>query len=170
LSYGSLAWGEIIHVNQPLDLVADFGERTAWYFAWLGFYTKSLLFPSLVGFVVFILSFTHPELPTLALYSMFISVWATCFLELWGREQAIQAYLWDVDAAHYDEEELSQQFTKQMRHLYMDDDTGASNLQHLQSVLPGVDATTIKRDIEDFDLWFYPQSKRSLQVCQESAC
>ena len=41
--------------DQPLKEIRDyFGEYVALYFAWLGFYTKLLLVPSLVGFLVFI--------------------------------------------------------------------------------------------------------------------
>lgn len=40
---------------QPLDAVRDyFGVKVALYFAWLGFYTNLLIFPSIVGLVCFI--------------------------------------------------------------------------------------------------------------------
>ena len=40
---------------QPLDAVRDyFGVKVALYFAWLGFYTNMLIFPSVVGVICFL--------------------------------------------------------------------------------------------------------------------
>jgi len=40
---------------QPLDLVrAYLGEQVAFYFAWLGLYTRALVFPALVGLACFV--------------------------------------------------------------------------------------------------------------------
>ena len=42
---------------QPIDLVKNyFGEKIAFYFAWLGAYTSFLLAPAIVGFIVFIIN------------------------------------------------------------------------------------------------------------------
>ncbi|CAM9738165.1 unnamed protein product [Sphacelaria rigidula] len=48
---------------QPLELVADyFGEATAFYFAWMGFYTQGLVVPSIFGVIVFAAQvFVHKE-------------------------------------------------------------------------------------------------------------
>ena len=44
-----------LHKFQPLDAVRDyFGVKVALYFAWLGFYTNLLIFPSIVGLLCFI--------------------------------------------------------------------------------------------------------------------
>lgn len=40
---------------QPLDYIKDyFGVKIALYFAWLGFYTHTLIFASIVGFFCFL--------------------------------------------------------------------------------------------------------------------
>lgn len=40
---------------QPLHLVREyFGEKVGFYFAWLGFYTEMLIFPSFIGLISFI--------------------------------------------------------------------------------------------------------------------
>lgn len=40
---------------QPLDLVRDyFGEKLAFYFAWLGFYTSWLIIATILGILVLI--------------------------------------------------------------------------------------------------------------------
>ncbi|EFX62011.1 hypothetical protein DAPPUDRAFT_120635, partial [Daphnia pulex] len=47
-----------LHRYQPLDYVKDyFGVKIALYFAWLGFYTHTLLFASVVGLLCFLFSF-----------------------------------------------------------------------------------------------------------------
>jgi hypothetical protein len=150
-SEGNTLWGQVMWGLQPLDEVCGyFGSAIAWYFVYMGFYTRALVLPSVVGALVFVLSLIDPTIPTLALYSIFIAIWTTMFLELWGREEAKTAYDWDVDEAHAGfEEEDSQEFVKQMRHLYMDKNTAKANLENLEQVLTGVGAATIKRDIED---------------------
>lgn len=38
----------------PQELIADYyGEATAFYFAWMGFYTQGLIIPSIFGVIVF---------------------------------------------------------------------------------------------------------------------
>ena len=52
----SKEWAAIrkIHKFQPLDAVRDyFGVKVALYFAWLGFYTNLLIFPSIIGILCF---------------------------------------------------------------------------------------------------------------------
>lgn len=85
------------------------GERTALYFAWLGFYTRWVAFAAIVGFAVFcfglsrirtgakataaiVLIFDNELSP---FYALFMSIWATVFLEAWKRKQAIYAYRWN---------------------------------------------------------------------------
>ncbi len=42
-------------IYQPIHIVRQyFGEKLAFYFSWLGFYTTWLVLPSVVGFFVFI--------------------------------------------------------------------------------------------------------------------
>jgi len=49
-----LEWGrwQKIFTNQPLWMIKRyFGDKIGLYFAWLGFYTKSLIFPSIIGII-----------------------------------------------------------------------------------------------------------------------
>ena len=47
---------------QPIDLVKNyFGEKIAFYFAWLGAYTTFLIIPAIVGVIVFIINFLTRE-------------------------------------------------------------------------------------------------------------
>lgn len=53
--YDSWAQYSLWYKHQPLDQIKDyFGEKIAMYFAWLGAYTTALIFPTLIGILVFI--------------------------------------------------------------------------------------------------------------------
>ena len=84
-------------LSQPLDAIAEyFGENVAFYFAWVQFYTKWLILPSIAGLWLFVLqvqsgSIDHPLLP---FYSLFMAVWATFFLVFWRRRKHELAYRW----------------------------------------------------------------------------
>ncbi|XP_011165233.1 anoctamin-4 isoform X2 [Solenopsis invicta] len=139
--------------KQPLWLIRRyFGEKVALYFAWLGFYTKSLYAPAVVGLLCFIYGLlsmdsvdnvpskeicdpnlagnitlcpicdracTYQKLgdsclfskltylfdnPGTVFFAIFMSFWATTFLELWKRRQAVLVWEWDLQNADYNEE------------------------------------------------------------------
>ncbi|KAG5325484.1 ANO4 protein, partial [Pseudoatta argentina] len=139
--------------KQPLWLIRRyFGEKVALYFAWLGFYTKCLYPPAVVGLLCFIYGLgsmdgednipskeicdvniagnitlcplcdkacTYQRLgdscifskltylfdnPATVFFAIFMSFWATTFLELWKRRQAVLVWEWDLQNAEYDEE------------------------------------------------------------------
>ena len=55
-------WGRFAnwYKFQPLDAIRKYyGVKIALYFAWLGFFTKMLIIPSIVGLVVFIYGFSR---------------------------------------------------------------------------------------------------------------
>ncbi|XP_011343557.1 anoctamin-4 isoform X2 [Ooceraea biroi] len=139
--------------KQPLWLIRRyFGEKVALYFAWLGFYTKSLYPPAVVGLLCFIYGLgsmdgednvpskeicdpdlagnitlcplcdkacTYQKLgdsclfskltylfdnPATVFFAIFMSFWATTFLELWKRRQAVLVWEWDLQNTDYNEE------------------------------------------------------------------
>ncbi|KOB66466.1 Anoctamin, partial [Operophtera brumata] len=66
--------------KQPLCLVRRyFGDKIGLYFCWLGFYTKMLYAPAIVGTLCF-------------LYGLA----TTTFLELWKRKQSVLRWEWDL--------------------------------------------------------------------------
>ena len=87
---------------QPLDDIREyFGETVALYFAWLGFYSYSLLFPVLLG-ILLELSSTHHDLSIdkprglfvgLA-FAVSISFWATYYKASWEGEQRVCQAKW----------------------------------------------------------------------------
>ncbi len=85
--------------SQPLELVAEyFGESIAFYFAWMSFYTRWLVFPSIVGIIYFCVQMKSGKLdhPMGPMYSIFIMVWSSAFLVMWRRRCSELAYRWGV--------------------------------------------------------------------------
>lgn len=102
---------------QPLDRIASyFGERVAFYFAWLEFYTRWLIVPAVLGVILFIFqvrdgTLDHPLVPV---YSLFIALWSTLFLEFWRRRNVELAQRWGV--LGYEREEVKRpQFSGEFR-------------------------------------------------------
>lgn len=139
--------------RQPLWLIRRyFGEKVALYFAWLGFYTKCLYAPAIVGLLCFMYgvgSMDGPDNvpsreicdyniagnitlcpicdkacsyqklgesclfskltylfdnPATVFFAIFMSFWATTFLELWKRRQAVIIWEWDLQNVESEEE------------------------------------------------------------------
>ena len=111
--------------DQPLDDIRDyFGEKIAFYFAFLGHYTKWLSVAAIIGLAIFIhqlVSLTQgtgepnffnaakvvnvssqpqivifTQVPEAGIYAIFVAFWATFMLEFWKRKQARLALKWGV--------------------------------------------------------------------------
>ncbi|CAM9287375.1 unnamed protein product [Ectocarpus sp. 12 AP-2014] len=87
---------------QPLDDIRGyFGEKMAFYFAWLGFYAWALIVPALygVGIEIYILvkGITFEESGwTFSQVSMAVGIvmWSVIYQELWDREEKVIAVKW----------------------------------------------------------------------------
>ncbi|XP_066153785.1 anoctamin-4 isoform X1 [Euwallacea fornicatus] len=139
--------------RQPLNLIRKyFGDKIGLYFCWLGFYTKMLISPAIVGTLCFMYGLftmdgpdntaTHEicdpkgsgnitlcplcdkacsytklvdsckfakltylfDNPATVFFSIFMSLWATVFLELWRRKQSVIQWEWDLQGTEQDEE------------------------------------------------------------------
>lgn len=83
--------------NQPLDKINSyFGVKLALYFAWLGYYTKALVIPAILGLLFWIYSKKNEPLD--AMFFLFLSafnlIWGACFNKLWKQRSAEYAYKW----------------------------------------------------------------------------
>jgi len=84
----------------PLEqLRSYFGEEVAFYYGWLNFYTRWLGFASVVGILAMILGYSgirNENNWANSVYSIFMAIWATLFLEYWKRERNSLAYKWNM--------------------------------------------------------------------------
>uniref|UniRef100_A0A3Q4M4J9 Anoctamin n=1 Tax=Neolamprologus brichardi TaxID=32507 RepID=A0A3Q4M4J9_NEOBR len=91
------SWVQAVCERQPLDDICDyFGVKIAMYFAWLGFYTNSMLYPAVIGFLLWMLAEADQTSQDICcvVFALFNVVWATLFLERWKRREAELAYRW----------------------------------------------------------------------------
>ena len=83
--------------KQPLDKICNyFGVKLGLYFAWLGFYTRSLALPAMLGLVFWLnlnQNETHDAIFFLVL-CLFNLVWSICFTDLWKQKCAEFSYKW----------------------------------------------------------------------------
>jgi len=97
---------------QPIHEIRDyFGEEIAFYFSFLGVYTTWLALPAALGILTYIHQSLHgfATVPTF-LFSVFLAVWATLFLEHWKRREKTLGYEWgcldweekEIEDAHVD--------------------------------------------------------------------
>ncbi|RLN57207.1 hypothetical protein BBJ29_006274 [Phytophthora kernoviae] len=95
-------------LQQPLDDVAQyFGERVAFYFAWMEMYTRWLVVPSVAGVVLFALQVQshHLDHPAAPIYALFMALWTSAFIIAWRRRAAALAYRWGTWG--YEDEEVT---------------------------------------------------------------
>lgn len=108
---------------QPLDNIAEYyGEGVAFYFAFLAFYTRWLIIPSIIGFVVFCIQMSTGRLDNYYCvpYAIMIMLWASFMLVFWRQKSSALAYRWGV--LEYEVEETER---PQFKGEYMyDDSTG----------------------------------------------
>ncbi|XP_024129144.1 anoctamin-8 isoform X2 [Oryzias melastigma] len=97
LSHLMTSWVQAVCEKQPLDDICDyFGVKIGMYFAWLGFYTNSMLYPAVIGFLLWILAEADQTSQDVCcvVFALFNVVWATLFLERWKRREAELAFRW----------------------------------------------------------------------------
>ena len=77
---------------------AYFGEKVALYFAWLETFTECLLFPAIMGFLMWLYTFTCSmtvdDNPYLPFYGIGMVIWSFLFLKKWERTCAEYTYSW----------------------------------------------------------------------------
>ena len=93
---------------QPLNFIKDyFGEKMAFYFAWLIHYTGWLIPPMIVGIIISIsMAIRNSEdkkdvteylnSPISLVYGLFMMLWVTAFNESWIRKQNSIGNMWLV--------------------------------------------------------------------------
>jgi hypothetical protein len=69
-----------------------------WYFAFLCQFTTWLLIPTIPGICIGLYMVITSQFATalMPLYSIFMNIWATIFLEGWKRRESELAFFWDM--------------------------------------------------------------------------
>jgi len=96
--------GTLLPWGQPIDEIRDyFGEKLAFYFAFLSFYTQCLLVLGLPGFAVGVVYYSlkggdadKVAQWSVVIYAFVVVLWASFFLEAWKREQQRLAQHWGM--------------------------------------------------------------------------
>lgn len=108
-------------LQSPLKAMRDyFGEQVGFYFLFISFYSKWLLLPAFLGFIIAILQYgpfatmasgqvaaeadaTPDEKAALAAtgataagIAVFIVMWSTAFIDFWKRKMSVQALKWGM--------------------------------------------------------------------------
>ncbi|OLL26105.1 hypothetical protein NEOLI_000611 [Neolecta irregularis DAH-3] len=79
--------------DHELDTIrAQFGEKIAYYFAFLQFYFLWLIIPSLVGIFSYIFLASYS-----IVFSISIGIWSMVFIEVWRRREIDLAVRWGVN-------------------------------------------------------------------------
>ena len=89
------------------DIKAVMGAEIAMYFAFVGFLTKSLIVPGIVGLATFVYQYatgTVTSLTWLPVLGLVMAVWCTVLTELWKREQNMLALRWGT--LHFERTEV----------------------------------------------------------------
>jgi anoctamin-10 len=92
-------WWPWYQLEPPIDTILDYyGWEVAFYFAWMGFLTKWLLFPGVLGLVVYLLRWyrndTIDEDEYTPFYGLVTFLWGVLFLRFWDRQESRLAYKW----------------------------------------------------------------------------
>lgn len=92
-----------------------FGSNVSLYFAWLTNYIIWLIMPALVGSVVFLYHFMHPDINVdnsmvSPIYTFFIVIWGVLFVKSWDRDCAGHVCDWGINAVKWRREVRSGYF------------------------------------------------------------
>ena len=81
------------------ELQTYFGEEVTFYFAWVNHFMRSLLFPGIIGLVLY---FIRPKgadvdhAKWLPGFAMMVCCWSVLFTVIWRRKQTSYAFKWDT--------------------------------------------------------------------------
>lgn len=91
----ALCWRDF--TSQPIDEIhAYFGTKIAVYFAFLGMYTRWLLFPAAFGLMLQIIDLGSLRLLVLPIFFISIILWAIIFSQFWKRKNAALLARWQI--------------------------------------------------------------------------
>lgn len=92
----ALNWRDF--TTQPIDdIYSYFGTKIATYFAFLGMYTRWLLFPAALGVITHLINFGPLQLFVLPVFFITIITWSVLLFQFWKRKNAALLTRWKVN-------------------------------------------------------------------------
>lgn len=92
----ALNWRDFTY--QPIDeIYSYFGMKIATYFAFLGMYTRWMLFPATLGLTLQFVDFGSFQLLVLPVFFVSIILWAVLFSQFWKRKNSAMLARWQVN-------------------------------------------------------------------------
>ncbi|KAI3979524.1 hypothetical protein MKX01_001716 [Papaver californicum] len=80
---------------QPIDeIYSYFGTKVATYFAFLGMYTRWIIFPAGFGLILQLIDFGPWQLFMLPIFFIFLISWAVLFFQFWKRKNSALLFRW----------------------------------------------------------------------------
>ncbi|XP_027335495.1 anoctamin-like protein At1g73020 isoform X2 [Abrus precatorius] len=94
----ALHWWDF--TSQPIDeIYSYYGAKIAIYFAFLGMYTRWLLFPAAFGLTLQFIDFGSLKLVVLPVFFIMVILWAVMFSQFWKRKNAALLARWPISSA-----------------------------------------------------------------------
>ncbi|KAG5554574.1 hypothetical protein RHGRI_012214 [Rhododendron griersonianum] len=83
--------------RQPIDeIYAYFGTKIATYFAFLGMFTRWILFPAIFGVTLHFVDLGSMQLFVLPAFFISITLWAVLFFQSWKRKNSALLARWQI--------------------------------------------------------------------------
>ncbi|KAJ1420271.1 Anoctamin [Sesbania bispinosa] len=93
----ALHWWDFTH--QPIDeIYSYYGAKIAIYFAFLGMYTRWLLFPAVFGLTLQLIDFGSLKLVVLPIFFIMVTLWAIMFCQFWKRKNSALLARWPISS------------------------------------------------------------------------
>ncbi|KZV42649.1 anoctamin-like protein-like [Dorcoceras hygrometricum] len=87
---------KVIIVLHPGDGLSTM-RYVATYFAFLGMYTKWMLFPAALGLAVYLIDFGSSQLLVLPVFFVCVIAWAVLFFQFWKRKSSALSNRWHIN-------------------------------------------------------------------------
>ncbi|XP_061356624.1 anoctamin-like protein At1g73020 [Gastrolobium bilobum] len=94
----ALQWWDF--TSQPIDeIYSYYGAKIAIYFAFLGMYTRWLLFPAAFGLTLQLIDFGSLKLVMLPVFFIVVILWAVMFSQFWKRKNSALLARWPISSS-----------------------------------------------------------------------
>ena len=99
--------------NKTINTIRNYyGESVSYFFLWEDYYSRMLIFPSILGTFIFISYFLWNKIPIISIFSnsiqmdyydfllilncCLLALWLTLFIKAWAQKEKIYNYIWGV--------------------------------------------------------------------------